>query len=56
MDSLITNVSLVTYGAIPAAALRRSAKSGSRLSSNGVGTQIVMTEASATAVKSVVAL
>ena len=56
VDSLTTRVSFDRYGAIPVAALRNGARSGSRLSSNGVGTQIVITEASVTVEKSVVAL
>ena len=56
VDSLTTNVSFETKGAIPVAALRNRVISGSRLSSNGVGTQIVITEACATVEKSVVAL
>ena len=49
VDSLTTSVSFETYGAIPIAALRNSVRSGSRFSSNGVGTQIVITEARETA-------
>ena len=56
VDSLTTKVSSATKGAIPVAALRNNVKSGSRLSSNGVGTQIVITEALATSENSVVAL
>ena len=56
VDSLTTNVSFETNGAISVAALRNRVMSGLRLSSNGVGTQIVITEAFSTMENSVVAL
>ncbi len=56
VDSLTTKVSFETYGAIPVAALLSKVRSGSRFSSNGVGTQIVITEAVLTEEKSLVAL
>ena len=56
VDSLITSASFETNGAILIAALRNRERSGSRLSSNGVGTQIAITEACVILEKSVVAL
>ena len=55
VDSLTTKVSFETNGAIPVAALRNSVRSGSRLLSSGVGTQIVITEALETSETSIVA-
>ena len=56
VDSLTTRVSSETYGAIPIVAFCKRERSGSRLTSRGVGTQIVITEAAQTLEKSVVAI
>jgi hypothetical protein len=56
VDSLTNKVSFETNGAIAVTAFLRIDRSGSRFSSNGVGTHIVITDAAATSEKSVLAV